>query len=135
MKREYVLRSSLSEEEQERLREKDRIYHQTRKDKTSYKEYKIKDYQINKARRNFVNKSSYIKTKYGITWSEFEEMYESQKGLCAICKKEEKNRMLSLDHSHVTKKVRGLLCGSCNRGLGLFKDDPKLLQAAKEYVS
>jgi hypothetical protein len=41
---------------------------------------------------------------------------------------------LCVDHSHVTGKVRGLLCHSCNVGLGHFKDDPRFTRSATEYL-
>lgn len=131
----YTLRKELPEEKQEYLRSKDREYHSKRKTTSSYINYKKQDYQKNKVKRNLLTKKSVIKNKYGITWEEFENMYESQNGVCAICKGEDEGRMLSIDHCHETNKVRGLLCGSCNRALGLFKDSPEFLQAAKEYVS
>jgi len=50
---------------------------------------------------------------------------------CVICGSEEK---LVVDHCHNTNKVRGMLCNHCNRGLGHFKDDPKLLEFARIYL-
>ena len=41
---------------------------------------------------------------------------------------------LVIDHNHKTGKVRGLLCGSCNTGIGLLKDSPDVLDAAIEYL-
>jgi protein-arginine kinase activator protein McsA len=59
-------------------------------------------------------------------------MYALSDGKCNICNKKEKK--LHVDHCHKTKKVRGLLCGSCNKGLGLFKDDKESLLEAAEYL-
>lgn len=129
-------RSGLALEEQEYLRAKDRKYHQVRNKTDSYLTYKQNYYQDNKQKLGLCVKKSAIKRKYGIDWEQFMQMYEDQEGLCAICKKEPtKDQMLSIDHSHQTGKVRGLLCGPCNRALGLFKDNPETLQTAKEYVS
>jgi hypothetical protein len=43
-------------------------------------------------------------------------------------------RSMPVDHSHATGKVRALLCTSCNRGLGFFKDSPELLIEAAKYL-
>jgi len=68
-----------------------------------------------------------IKHYYGLTDVE----YEALGTCCRICSTKEK---LCVDHCHTTGKVRGLLCGPCNRGLGLFKDDPNLLLQAAKYL-
>lgn len=76
-----------------------------------------------------------LKRSYGITPERLEQMQTEQEGLCKICKQKCKvKRRLSIDHDHTTKKVRGLLCGNCNHGLGHFRDSPDLLRAAAEYI-
>lgn len=75
--------------------------------------------------------------RYGITDDDYLRMVASQGGVCVICKQPEtggRTKRLSVDHCHASKKVRGLLCGSCNRGLGSFRDDPSRLRAAAAYI-
>jgi len=132
----YILRKDLPLEDQKRLREKDKEYHKTRKFKPKYLEGVKKTYS--KHRETFLQRARVhnLKKKYGLSYEEFQSMYETRAGLCDICKgPSEEGRLLSVDHCHKTGKVRGLLCGPCNRALGLFKDDPILLQKALEYVS
>lgn len=52
---------------------------------------------------------------------------------CEICGKDLEGKG-NIDHDHATGKVRGVLCGPCNRGLGIFKDDIALLQKATQYL-
>ncbi len=78
--------------------------------------------------------------KYGITLEQFDELFQAQDGVCAICGKPEwvvqsgKLRELSVDHDHRTGKIRGLLCCNCNRALGLLNDDVDLFKRAINYL-
>lgn len=56
----------------------------------------------------------------------------SSKSECQICGR--KDKRLTIDHSHKTGVVRGILCIHCNHVLGLYKDDPELLRKAAEYL-
>lgn len=71
--------------------------------------------------------------RYGVDDVEYQQLLTKQNGLCAICTKT-CTRQLALDHDHDTGKVRGLLCNSCNRGLGYFKDNQVLLGNARDYL-
>lgn len=76
------------------------------------------------------------KRNYGISLDDYNELFQKQNGLCAICFKPE-TRMkyrLHIDHCHGTGKIRGLLCNTCNRALGLFKDNPEVLLRAYKYL-
>lgn len=70
--------------------------------------------------------------KYGLTVSEAQRVV-TQKA-CAICEVVPRNKNLDIDHDHKTEKFRGLLCNSCNRGLGHFKDNPEFLRKAASYL-
>lgn len=88
------------------------------------------------------NRSITVKyDKYGITKDEYDNLWVSQEGKCAICHKEEASRsplgrtiMLAVDHDHKTGKVRGLLCKSCNVGVGKFFDRIDILKFAISYL-
>jgi hypothetical protein len=73
-----------------------------------------------------------FKKVYGISWADYEVMFERQGGACAICKRT--GVTLCVDHCHLTGEVRGLLCSRCNCALGFCSDDPALLLAAAEYL-
>ena len=75
-----------------------------------------------------------IKKYYGITVEEYDAMLEKQDGVCAICGSPPNGRKLSVDHCHDGGHVRGLLCDSCNTGIGHLKDDVSLINAAALYL-
>lgn len=79
-------------------------------------------------------RSSSLKSKYGIDIDEYERIWYSQGGRCAVCNRRGGSRGLAVDHNHETNQVRGLLCGECNMGLGRFHDNPVLLSRATEYL-
>lgn len=71
---------------------------------------------------------------YGITKEEYDRILAEQGGVCGICGKDDPNQKLSVDHNHETGKVRGLLCSTCNRGIGLLNDDVDVLKRAIYYL-
>ena len=71
----------------------------------------------------------------GITKEQYQAVFESQDGLCAICEQPPKdNESLAMDHNHNTNEFRGLLCKECNRALGLFGDNIDTLINAVNYL-
>lgn len=81
-----------------------------------------------------------LKEKYRITPEIYSEMFLSQKGRCLVCKKHRNDLPktygpLAVDHCHKTGKIRGLLCRSCNSGIGHLKDDVSLVYSALLYLS
>jgi hypothetical protein len=79
--------------------------------------------------------SGHLRRKFGITPEEYDAMLAAQRGLCKICGDvPHGKRRGHVDHSHVTGKVRGILCCACNRLLGAAKDDPERLRRAIHYL-
>ena len=76
------------------------------------------------------------RSKYGISRSDYNEWFHSQNGACGICNihQSELKNSLAVDHDHETGKVRGLLCTTCNTGLGKLGDSIEGLEAAIEYL-
>ena len=64
----------------------------------------------------------------------YNKMFEACQGKCEICGRLPTNHTLNVDHCHKTGKIRGLLCCSCNQGLGYFFDSPENLVAAAKYL-
>jgi hypothetical protein len=78
----------------------------------------------------------HLKKNFGITIDAYNDMFTKQGGKCAICGKHQSEctRALAVDHDHITGKIRGLLCSTCNIGLGNFKDDTSLLKNTITYL-
>lgn len=111
-------------------------YEWDRKYKTTHPDNR-KRYARDWARRNkMITKERRLELKYGLSTSEYLKMMANQSNVCAICKHppSEKEKILHVDHDHRTNKVRGLLCGSCNRALGLFDDSMTVVMDAYQYL-
>lgn len=93
-----------------------------------------KKQQAKKHRNKYPNKNREIHfhRRYGIGLAEYNMMFQKQNGNCLICK-QSKNKLF-IDHCHVTGKVRGLICGVCNSGIGFLKDSPNIIADALIYV-
>ena len=88
------------------------------------------------------SKSIELKRKYGITLDGYNCILRNQNYVCAICKRPEKSRDyrknkvrdLSVDHCHITGRIRGLLCFDCNTALGKFNENVEIVALACEYL-
>lgn len=86
-------------------------------------------------------RNSVLKTKYGITIDQYESLLAQGDGACWICARPEAIKRpnvkypdsLSVDHSHSSGLIRGLLCRNCNWGIGAFKDDAERVELALQY--
>lgn len=107
------------------LENKERINQNQRDWRARYPD-KVKDIQ----------RAGKLKRKYGIDEDGYNILYNKQDGCCAICYRNETHfkGKLHIDHCHITKKVRGLLCSNCNTALGLFKDNKCLMINAINYI-
>jgi len=119
--------------------EKNRVMSNPDKKKKLYEANK-KWRDSNKGRyRDVIFPSKWKNLGISFTKEDYETLLVKQQGVCAICKNEERRKdvkiRLSVDHCHITNKVRGLLCGNCNRAIGLLKDDPSLLIQASKYLT
>ena len=77
--------------------------------------------------------AEYIR-KFGITLDEYNVMFAEQEGKCGICGKHSLEQHLSVDHSHETNEIRGLLCQPCNLGLGKLGDNIEGIESALKYL-
>lgn len=98
--------------------------------------------RINAAKRNktvkgkISKKNTALKLTYGITIEDYNQFLENQNNKCAICNRDQSEftRKFAVDHCHITDKIRGLLCGNCNVGIGNLQDDIEILKNAIKYL-
>lgn len=74
--------------------------------------------------------------KYGLTPESWRELWDSQGQQCAICgAKDNGKKRFHVDHDHVSGEVRGILCTTCNGGIGQLQDDPDVVFKAFVYLT
>lgn len=85
-----------------------------------------------------------LKTKYGIDNVDFECLWQAFRGKCGLCDSDlimpisgmgQPKNAAVIDHDHVTGNIRGILCNSCNKGIGLLKDDSELCLKASVWLN
>jgi len=84
-----------------------------------------------------LNWQTNLRRWYGLTPEQYGQMLAAQGGQCAICKcspDESTHGRLFVDHSAETGRIRGLLCGNCNSGIGYLRHDRSRLNAAIAYL-
>lgn len=70
--------------------------------------------------------------KFGVTIEEAEALVIlRQSTTCAVCFSADD---LHIDHDHQTGRIRGILCGHCNRALGMLRDDPERILRLLQHL-
>ena len=115
------------------IREVNKIYRRSLRGRKMRREYERTSPKWKRVKQRADRKS-----KYGIDEETFDQMIVAQSKKCCICQitfsEETRETWACVDHNHQTGEVRGILCPGCNIGLGGFKDDPRLLEAAIGYL-
>ena len=73
-----------------------------------------------------------IKCLYGLEYEDYERMLAEQNNKCGVCHRD--MEVPFVDHCHITGDVRGLLCNTCNAGIGMLGDDIELLKSAISHL-
>lgn len=138
--------SMTDEEKREKARLYARAWRAANPDKRAANERKYREAnkeKVREAHRRYREASKdkaaawHRENKYGITQEQFDAMLEAQNFSCAICGSTKPGGTggFHVDHCHASGAVRGLLCRTCNIGLGNFRDSPTHLMRAIEYVT
>jgi hypothetical protein len=122
-------------ENREKILARNVIYHSINKDKKSAYN------KLWRAANPRKKKNIALRRDFDITLEQYEGYLFEQNNKCKICQQPEtvktkdgKVKDLAVDHNHLTGKVRGLLCQSCNVALGLIKDNPDIAIKLSEYL-
>ena len=90
--------------------------------------FRLKYPEINKKRQIECK----LKSNYGITTKQRDEMIEQQKHRCLICNRE---KPLVCDHNHITLKFRGMICYRCNLLTRYIESDPEYFPKIQKYLN
>ena len=75
--------------------------------------------------------------KYKLAGDEYMYMIWKQNNKCAACEQifNAKDRLPCVDHDHITREIRGLLCSQCNIALGLLGEDANKIIKLATYIA
>jgi hypothetical protein len=126
-----AVRKAYVQRNTEEVREKGKAYHLKNRDRLLEQQrvYKVKHRQRLAENRRAKER--------GFPPDLFNATLAAQGGACGICKVDLASltrQSVHADHCHLTGTPRGILCVTCNTGLGKFKDDPAMLQRAIDYL-
>lgn len=85
-----------------------------------------------KALKRRIGYEARLKSKYGMSYADYQRMYAIQSGRCAICRTPQAR--LCVDHCHMTERVRGLLCNRCNSALGFIGENELVAREMVRYI-
>lgn len=129
-KREYYSRTRIQR------REYDKEHHQRNKIKINARKKQRLEERIKETPTLILERE--LRHKYNLELADYYRYLEFQDHRCAICRhmfvNTITNRDTRVDHDNKTGAVRGLLCHSCNVGLGHFKDNEVRLEAVIRYL-
>ena len=109
--------------------------HQRRENRKKNRQ-KFLEYE-NRPKAKLQTRNNTLKRKYKITVEDFDRMLAEQNNVCKLCGQQEKHkskRNLTVDHCHITGKVRGLLCHRCNCTIGLARENVTVLKKMINYL-
>lgn len=126
----YVLSAEATERKRQWNREymRRRYAQRSREEQNAVNAYNAAYRARNPEKVKAWSKKFRVRRLYGLTLEQYDEL--KARG-CALCGAPDS---LHIDHDHETGIVRGVLCQNCNRGLGMFRDDPDLLVRAADYL-
>ena len=125
-------RRNWSKEKRDKKKETAKIYYDENREKILKQ---CKDFRDS---RGGHIKARVLKRKFGISEEDLQNKLLEQRGCCEICGDSliypDSIRSYAVDHNHETGEVRGLLCSSCNRSLGMLKESKEILQNMILYI-
>lgn len=88
--------------------------------------------QYMKITHRFNARRAHLKSTFGLTIEQWDKILIEQNGRCKLCQKI--TIELCVDHDHITKQIRGLLCRKCNSAIGLLQDNPYIVYRAYKHL-